>query len=121
MNERLERYKAAAYERAFAQHSPKEANYTQAFFETHADMPFPERYARSFAHALVNEPVYIHPDERLAGQIWQGSCAGSGAINLWGGDDPRWNDFAAGRVAARLTNERLPENAAYAKYFNGGA
>ncbi|NOZ22391.1 MAG: hypothetical protein GXP25_15025, partial [Planctomycetes bacterium] len=30
-------------------------------------------------------------------------------------------DFAAGRVAARLTNERLPENAAYAKYFNGGA
>lgn len=123
MNERLSRYQAAAYERSVAPHSsPKEQNWTHAFFELYADLPLAERQARSFAYALVNEPVYIQPDERLAGQIYQGSCAGSGAINLsGGGDEPLWDDFATARVAGRRVREELPQDEAYAKYFSGGA
>ncbi|MEW6357457.1 MAG: pyruvate formate lyase family protein [Planctomycetota bacterium] len=121
MNERLQRLKTAAHERAFAPHeSPKARNYTRAFFELFGDLPLPERQARSFAHALVNEPIYIYPNERLAGQIYQG--AGSGDIPLVGvPNDAQWDEFAAVRVAARLTRERIPEDAAYSKYFFGGA
>lgn len=122
MNERLKRYKLASYERAVAPHqSPKEKNWAHAFFDLYPGLPLIERQARSFAYALVNEPIYIYPDERLAGQTYQG-CAGYGDVALNGvTGDARWDEFAANRVAARLTAERLPENAAYAKHFAGGA
>ena len=66
MNERLERYKAAAYERAFAQHeSPKTENWAQAFFETHADLPFPETAIRRFIQVAVNFRL-LPPEQALA-------------------------------------------------------
>ena len=43
-----------------------------AFFERYADLPFPERYARSMAYALKSAPVYLFDDERLVGWIATG-------------------------------------------------
>jgi len=122
MNKRLRRYQAASRERGFGPHeSPKERNWTHAFFELYADLPLRERQARSFAYALVNEPVYIFPDERLAGQIYQ-ACPGAGAVDARGSnEDARWADYAACPVAARRVRQELPEHEAYARYFNDGA
>jgi formate C-acetyltransferase len=109
MTDRLVEYRRQSLERGFAPHeSPKEANWTHAFFEFFADRPLWERQARSLAHALENEPHHVWPLERIAGQIYQG-CPGSGAVDLQGGaGDPRWSEFAAAPVAARWTRERLP-------------
>lgn len=122
MDTRLQRYREQAYARGIGERkSPKEANWTQAFFERYADLPLAERQARSFAYALENEPIYIHPLERLAGQIYQ-ACPGAGALDLHGSrDDPRWNDYAVIPVACRRKNDLLPENHRYARYFCDGA
>ena len=122
MNARLTTLRDQAHARGFSeQTSPKERNWTHAFFDLYAHLPLPERQARSFAYALANEPVYIHDHTRIAGQTYQ-RCPGAAGIEAHGSQlDPRWQDFAALPVAARLVRERLPDHAAYAKYFNDGA
>lgn len=122
MNTRLQQYREQAYARGAGERkSPKEVNWTKAFFELYADLPLAERQARSFAYALEHEPVYIHPLERLAGQIYQ-ACPGAGAIDLHGSrDDSRWDDYAVFPVARRRTSILLPENDLYARYFCDGA
>ncbi len=122
LNERLEAYKQQAYSRGSSeQRSPKEANWTKAFFELYADLPLAERQAKSFAYALENEPVYIHPLSRIAGQIYQ-ACPGSGCPELHGSSlDPRWNDYAVFPLASKKVKEALPENEGYARYFCDGA
>lgn len=122
MNVRLERYREEAYARGRGERrSPKEANWTKAFFDLYEDLPLPERQARSFAYALEHEPVYIRPLERLAGQTCQ-ACPGAGALDLSGsGSDPRWNEYAVMPVARRRTAEELPDNEQYAKHFCDGA
>ena len=122
MNTRLQQYRDQAYARGAGERkSPKEVNWTKAFFELYADLPLAERQARSFAYALEHEPVYIHPLERLAGQIYQ-ACPGAGAIDLHGSrDDSRWDDYAVFPVARRRTSILLPENDLYARYFCDGA
>ncbi len=101
--------------------SPKEANWTSAFFELFADLPLPERQARSFAYALTHEPVYVQPGEQLAGQIYQ-LGPGSGAVDVNGSAlDPRWADFAVGPTAAKAVKQQLPENEAHARIFGDGA
>ncbi|MBM4048568.1 MAG: hypothetical protein FJ279_25990, partial [Planctomycetes bacterium] len=108
-----------AYARGFGQNSsPKDANWTKAFFELYADLPLAERQARSFAYALTHEPVYIHPHSRLAGQTYQ-RCQGASCPEL-AGTDPRWQPFSVVPQARRLSIERLPENTQYAKYFCDG-
>ncbi len=122
MIERLERLREEAYDRGAADNtSPKEANWTSAFFEIHADLPLAERQARSFAYALAREPVYLHHHSRLAGQIYQ-SCPGSGCPELHGTElDKRWQDYAVFPVAAQAVASRLPENGPYARFFCDGA
>jgi formate C-acetyltransferase len=109
VNQRLQEYQQHVIERGFASwSSPKEENWSRAFFELHADRPLWERQARSFAYALEHEPQHVWPLERIAGQVYQG-CAGSGRVDQSGaGGDPRWDEFAADRVAARWVRERLP-------------
>ena len=121
MNPRLAAFRDEAYARGFgAQKSPKEENWTHAFFELYADLPLPERQARSFAYALVNEPVYIHDHTRIVGQTYQ-RCPGAAPVDINGAaGEPRWQEFAVRPVAARLMREQIPEHAAYAKYFDSG-
>ena len=120
LSARLQRFRDEATARGFGQSaSPKEANWTKAFFELYAGLPLAERQARSFAYALTHEPVYIHPHTRLAGQTYQ-RCPGAGAPDV-ASNNPLWADFSVNAQARRLVAERLPENAAYSKFFNDGA
>ncbi|MBI3921220.1 MAG: hypothetical protein HY318_07375 [Armatimonadetes bacterium] len=122
MNDRLAQLKLDAYRRYTGNPtSPKVANWNKAFFELYADSPLAERQARTVAYSLENEPVYIHPLERIAGQIYQ-IAEGTGAPDLSGvPEDPRWNDYAVTPVGSRLVAEQLPENSAYARFFCDGA
>lgn len=121
MNTRLKKFQAEAYARGANQPpSPKLANLTKAFFELYADRPLAERQARAYAYALENEPVYIHPHTRIAGQIYQ-MTAGAGCPEYGGSpDDPRWDDFAVVPNAMRCVREALPANTAYARFFGDG-
>ncbi|MFH1008469.1 MAG: pyruvate formate lyase family protein [Candidatus Latescibacterota bacterium] len=122
MNERLRQYQQQATIRGAAENpSPKEANLTKAFFEIHADLPLAERQARSYAYALENEPVCVHPLSRLVGQIYQVG-PGSGCPELTGeASDPRWRDYAVYPQADAKVRECLPDDALYALFFGGGA
>lgn len=94
MDSRLADYRDQATARARLPHeSPKVGNWTRAFFELYADRPLAERQARSMAYALANEPVYVFPLERLAGQIYQ-ACPGAESPEVSGSStDPRWAEF----------------------------
>ena len=72
LSPRIERFRDASRERgAGAPASPRADNICTAFFETYAPRPHWERYARSLAHALRNEPVYLFDDEQLVGMTYQ--------------------------------------------------
>lgn len=122
MNARLMKYQQQAYARGIGdRRSPKETNWTKAFFELYADQPLAERQARSLAYSLENEPVYIHPLTRIAGQTYQ-ACPGAGCPELNGSSlDTCWADFATMPAAAKRVREILPENQNYARYFCDGA
>ncbi len=123
MKDKLKKFREQAYARGYdpERHSPKEANLTKAFFEIYADLPLAERQARSLAYALENEPVYIHPLTRIAGQMYQ-ACSGSGCPEVYGSSiDPRWSDYAVFPSAVRKVRKMLPDNELYARYFCDGA
>lgn len=122
MTERLQRFQEQSYARGMGpRESPKEANWTYAFWDLYADRPLAERQARSFAYALEHEPVYLFPLERLVGHICQ-ACPGAGAPDVTGSaQDPRWADYAVWPMAQRRVREELPENEEYARYFCDGA
>jgi formate C-acetyltransferase len=104
MEPRLVAFREQAYRRGFgANHSPKEANWTKAFFDLYSTLPLAERQARSFAYALENEPVYIHPLSRIAGQVYQG-CPGAGSPEHAGSvEHPSWAGFSVrDAVSAKL-------------------
>jgi trans-4-hydroxy-L-proline dehydratase len=100
--------------------SPKEANWTKAFFDLYADRPLPERQARSFAYALANEPIHGHPLERLAGQIYQ-ARAGSGSVELSCTADTRWSEYSVCPTSGKAIQKALPENEVFARYFGNAA
>ena len=78
LSERLKIFRDEAYARGFSgPSSPKETNWTKAFFDLYSELPLAQRQARSFAYSLLNEPVYIHPNSVIAGQIYQ-ACPGAG-------------------------------------------
>jgi len=73
LSDRVERFRAASRARgASPPLSPKSRHFAHAFFDLYARRPHWERYARSLAHALEREPVYIFDDEQLVGLIYQG-------------------------------------------------
>ena len=73
LSPRIERFRAASRVRGAAPPpSPKMRHFMHAFFELHAARPHWERYARSLAYALENEPVYLFEDELLVGMLYQG-------------------------------------------------
>jgi len=121
VQDRMAVFEAGARERGFAeQHSPKERNWSRAFFELYADLPLPERQARSFAHALAHEPIHIHPLTRIAGQIFQ-ACPGSGCPERSGSvEHPGWADFNVGQAGEDRIAAELPDAAYYSRYFTPG-
>ena len=120
LNERLRLFRDEAYARGFGEtDSPKEANWTKAFFDMYSHLPLAQRQAESFAYALTNEPVYIHPHSLIAGQIYQ-ACPGAGCVEM-GGGDRRWLEYSVYDRARREVAEALPENEQYARFFNDGA
>ena len=71
-SERILRFQAASRERAAnPPASPRAVNMDTAFFGRYARRQFWERYARSLAFALQQEPVYLFPDEQLVGMTYQ--------------------------------------------------
>lgn len=120
LNERLVIFRDEAYARGFGKtSSPKESNWTKAFFQLYSQMSLAQRQAKSFAYALVNEPIYIHDHSLIAGQIYQ-ACAGAGCPEL-GSSDPRWQEYSVPGNAREKVVEQLPENEWYGKFFNDGA
>ena len=72
LSERIVQFRDASRERGAGEtFSPRRINQTNAFSELYADAPFWERYARSMAFALENEPVYLFDDQRLVGTLYQ--------------------------------------------------
>ena len=121
MQTRMEAFKEQAYARGFAEHhSPKEKNWSDAFFHLYASLPLPERQARSFACALEREPIHIHPLTRIAGQIYQ-ACPGAGCPERNGSSEhPDWADFSVTADALARLEESLPEGNFYSHYFGHG-
>jgi len=71
--ERIERFRRASRARgAQPPASPKMRHFMHAFFELHSHLPYEERYARSLAHAIGNEPVHVFDDGRLVDMLYQG-------------------------------------------------
>ena len=120
MNHRMIDYREQATARGNQPHeSPKETNWTKAFFELYADLPLAQRQARSFAYALENEPVYAFPLERLAGQTYQG-CRGAGAPDLSGSEaSERWNEFSVVGHFSKAVSEAFPPSQLYHRHFGG--
>ncbi len=82
--------------------SPKEANWTKAFFDLHPDLSLSERQAHAFAYALENEPIYIYPDELIAGHIYYQMEGANLAVYASGSaTDDRWSEYAVDPVAQR--------------------
>ena len=121
MTDRLTTFKEQAYTRGFAEHhSPKEVNWSRAFFEVYPDLPLAERQARSFAYALERESILIQPHSRIAGQIYQ-ACPGAGCPERSGSSEhPAWANFSVSADAVRRIAEELPESDFYNRYFGHG-
>lgn len=82
--------------------SPKEANWTKAFFDIYPDLTLPERQAHAFAYALENESIYIYPDELLAGHVYYQMEGSNLAVYASGSaTDERWSEYAVDPVAQR--------------------
>ena len=72
LSDRIARFRDASRKRGAVQTpSRRAANMTRAFFHLYAKRPLWERYARSMAYAIENEPVYTFDDERLVGMLYQ--------------------------------------------------
>ena len=91
LSERIARFRDASRARgAEPPASPRLANFIHAFFDRYPKHPHWERYARSTAYALENEPVHLFADERLVGMLYQ--C---GARRPEGTEfDERWKPFS---------------------------
>lgn len=121
MQDRLTAFREQAYARGFsANQSPKEKNWSHAFFDVFADLPLPERQARSFVYALENEPILIHPLTRIPGQIFQ-ACAGAGCPAYSGSSEhPGWAEYSVVPAAERRVAAEVPGGDFYGSYFTTG-
>jgi len=103
LSERLCRFRDASRARAdLALRSPRRRNMSEAFFDRYARRPYWERYARSLAFALEQEPVHIFEDERLVGMTYQTwPSPPEQDVEL----DQMWAPYSAA-LQARLQQER---------------
>jgi formate C-acetyltransferase len=107
MTDRLRALAAAAARRAESgPHTSRARNEERGYFELYADLPLPERQARSLAYALVNEPVFIFPGERINGIFY-----GTDDPLLWPTSERMASVAATPRAEARIAAE-VPEFAA---------
>ena len=93
--------------------SPKEKNWTDAFFDRYRDEPsMRRRQALSLAHALRSEPIVVHDEQFLVGQIYQ-AIPGSGCCETRGcGFDARWREYEFESAFMKRVRDELPELAA---------
>jgi formate C-acetyltransferase len=90
LSERTRRSREASLRRLAAPPPSRRApTFDAAFFGTYATRPYWERYARSVAAALRNEPVYLFDDELLVGLLYQTSGAPPG----YTANSARWAEF----------------------------
>ncbi len=118
MNKRLAQYQQEAMARTKENITgSKEVNWTKAFFDLYGDLPLEERQARSFIYSLNHEPIYLFPNEKIAGLIYM--CRpGTNPPDCDGcGIDPRWADYSVLPVAQKKVRELLPDNEPLAKYW----
>jgi len=90
--------------------SPKMRNWTEAFWgQFQIEPSLRRRQALAFAHALRHEPVVIHDEQLLVGQIYQGipgSESGDfGSVSF----DPRWREFDASAVFTERIKHEMPD------------
>lgn len=76
-------------------------NQTKAYFEVYKDLPLKERQARSFAYALINEPVRLYPCERING------TATITTDPQWDCED--WGEHCVTGAASRREHEEMPD------------
>lgn len=101
--------------------SPKQQNWTRAFFELYKDKPWRRRQALSLAYALVNEPVIVREAEQLTGMLYQ-SVPGSGNCDAGGSTfDARWREFDAYAHSQERCLRELPEIVPLAGDIDGKA
>jgi len=86
-------------------------NQTHAYYKLYADLPLPERQARSFAYALTHEPVRIFPGERVNG-VWYG---GTEIDPQW--SHPDWGTDCAVTAANRRIQVEIPEFAEFGQQW----
>lgn len=115
---RLAQFRDQAQVRGKSYHSsPKEVNWNMAFFKLYKQLPLAERQAQSFAYALRNEPIYVFPLERIAGQTYQ-ACEGAGSPEFNGIDgDDRWNEYSVTSTAREAIKKVFPDSVPYHKHF----
>jgi formate C-acetyltransferase len=119
MHPRLAAFQAQAYERGFGPHrSPREDNWSRAFFALYGNLPLSERQARSFAYALEQEPVHVHPLSRIAGQIYQ-RWPSAGRLEFDGSrEHPAWRDFNARNSVRARMDQADPGEGSEIKHFD---
>jgi formate C-acetyltransferase len=69
--------------------TPRMVHFEEAFWHRYAGRPYWERFARATAFALEHEPVYLFPDERLVGMLYQMSPNPEGYVP----DAARWEPY----------------------------
>jgi formate C-acetyltransferase len=105
-SQRIRRIEAAVHKRFHdAPQGIADANKIRAFFELFADLELPERQACTYAYALVNEPVFISPDECIHGIFYRKS----GDPFCGYGPTPAWDGYNAQHTARKRIESELPE------------
>jgi len=92
LSPRSARFLKAAAERSKGSVSTeKEKNWTHAYFDLFADLPLRRRQILSMAWALEHEPVLLHEEELLFGQVYMAvpgsSSCDFGGVEKWKGHD----------------------------------
>ncbi len=79
--------------------------WSEAFFGRYSHLPGRQRYAKSFAWALANAPVYIYDHALLAGQWYSEPSADMGVIDA----DPQWQEYSPFHYSRKRIQEEIPE------------
>ncbi len=92
LSARSSRFLSAAMERVKGPIGlEKYKNWTHAYFDLFVDLPMKERQVKSLAWALENEPVILHDEELLFGQVYMASPR-SQACDFGGNENWRGHD-----------------------------
>ena len=110
---RTARFRDASRERGAGDTwSPRRRHQLEAFFQIYHEAPFWERYARSLAFALENEPVYLFDDELLVGMLYQTPSRWESPAEEY---ERQWERYDAARQIA------VRQGDTHDSYMGGGA